>query len=97
MINSDDDDSSDILNTEDKSHFKNCDYSNDKINTDLKTKSFKLINHFRSKNQLSDLLLNEMIKCFGEFISREGIMNGRCVESSTSSAIFFFDKYFLIS
>jgi hypothetical protein len=51
-----------------KSDFKRLD-SNEKIKTDLKTKTFKLMNHFRSKHQLSDLLLNEIIKSFGDFIS----------------------------
>jgi hypothetical protein len=35
----------------------------------IRDKAFKLINHFRSKNQSSSLLLNEIIKYFGDFIN----------------------------
>jgi hypothetical protein len=35
----------------------------------IRDNAFKLINHFRFKNQLSSLLLNEIIKYFGDFIN----------------------------
>jgi hypothetical protein len=46
-----------------------CDLSNEGIKTDIRNKAFKLINHFRAKNQLSNLLLNEIISMFGNFIN----------------------------
>ena len=46
-----------------------CDLSNEGIKTEIKNKAFKLINHFRAKNQLSNILLNEIISMFGDFIN----------------------------
>jgi hypothetical protein len=41
---------------------------NEEIKNQVKEKVFNLINHLRSKNQLSAVLLNEIIKVFGDLI-----------------------------
>jgi hypothetical protein len=43
--------------------------SNERAKKEIENKAFKLVNHFRSKNQLSYTLLNEIIKLFGDFIN----------------------------
>ena len=54
---------------EDKIEPDDSDKSIDAIRNDIKNKAFKLINHFRAKNQISDVVLNEIIKLFGEFFN----------------------------
>ena len=55
----------DYLNNEEKNFVKN-DTSTVKIN--LNTKAFDLVNHLRSKNVLSAVLINEIIDLFSDFI-----------------------------
>jgi hypothetical protein len=43
--------------------------SNETAKKEIENKAFKLVNHFRSKNQLSYTLLNEIIELFGDFIN----------------------------
>jgi hypothetical protein len=53
-------------NAETKDYF-NLTYEG--IKSEIKNKAFKLINHFRAKNQLRNTLLNEIIQMFGDFIN----------------------------